>query len=566
MKFWIKYFTPALLFVLIVVTVYIFTNTHFAQANVNADIEVVTKKELTDRSIKLPDYKITDKDTTNVIKENKNVVKDNSSLKTKVNLAYEILLNNKIVKDFKRDYSIMFTEPKDYSEIEGISCFRGNNFRNSASYGLADVTKGKLEKVWNVKNGYIDEWTGVGWTGQPSIVKWKPNIRQMMNLLPIKKNKNDLKEVIYATLDGKIYFLDLDNGEATRQTINIGSSHKGSLSIDPRGYPLLYTGQGIETVGGKTIDIGFRIFNLINQKELFFINGMDPFALRSWGAFDSNALVDKCTDTLLECGENGVFYTAKLNTNFDQEKAQISIKPELVRYRYHSPKNDTIGMENSAAFYKNFAYFTDNSGTLQCINLDTLTPVWLRDVTDDSDSSIVVEETSDTEISLYTACEVDRQGENGSAFVRKINALTGDLIWEKAYKCLYDAHTNGGVLGTGVIGKKDISNLVIYCIAKIDKSNKGKLIAFDKTSGNEAWVLDLDNYCWSSPVDVYTKDGKSYIIQCDSAGTMFLIEGKTGKVIDKISLEANIEASPAIYDNMIVVGTRGQKIWGIKIK
>jgi hypothetical protein len=46
---------------------------------------------------------------------------------------------------------------------------------------------------------------------------------------------------------------------------------------------------------------------------------------------------------------------------------------------------------------------------------------------------------------------------------------------------------------------------------------------------------------------------------------MFLIEGKTGKIVDRISLEANIEASPAVYENMIVVGTRGQKIWGIRI-
>ena len=73
-------------------------------------------------------------------------------------------------------------------------------------------------------------------------------------------------------------------------------------------------------------------------------------------------------------------------------------------------------------------------------------------------------------------------------------------------------------------------------------------------------------YSWSSPVDVYTKDGKSYIIQCDSGGNMFLIEGSTGKVLDQIPLNANVEGSPAVYDDMIVVGTRGQQIWGIKIK
>jgi hypothetical protein len=47
---------------------------------------------------------------------------------------------------------------------------------------------------------------------------------------------------------------------------------------------------------------------------------------------------------------------------------------------------------------------------------------------------------------------------------------------------------------------------------------------------------------------------------------MFLIEGSTGKVLDQIPLNANVEGSPAVYDDMIVVGTRGQQIWGIKIK
>ena len=47
---------------------------------------------------------------------------------------------------------------------------------------------------------------------------------------------------------------------------------------------------------------------------------------------------------------------------------------------------------------------------------------------------------------------------------------------------------------------------------------------------------------------------------------MYLIEGKSGKILDRISVEANVEASPVVYDNMVVIGTRGQVIYGIKIK
>ncbi len=64
---------------------------------------------------------------------------------------------------------------------------------------------------------------------------------------------------------------------------------------------------------------------------------------------------------------------------------------------------------------------------------------------------------------------------------------------------------------------------------------------------------------------VYTPQGKSYIVQCDTVGNMFLLEGTTGKVLDYIGLGTNIEASPAVFGNTIVVGTRGQKIFAVNI-
>ena len=62
--------------------------------------------------------------------------------------------------------------------------------------------------------------------------------------------------------------------------------------MDPRGYPLLYVGQGIPEANGRSVDIGTRIFSLIDQSLLFFLDGDDPFAQRSWYAFDAAPLVD----------------------------------------------------------------------------------------------------------------------------------------------------------------------------------------------------------------------------------------------------------------------------------
>ena len=84
-----------------------------------------------------------------------------------------------------------------------------------------------------------------GWTGQCAIVRWPEEVVRIMNVREEKKG-GPLTEVIYATLDGRVYFLDLYDGQATRPAINIGAPIKGSVTVDPRGYPLLYVGQGID--------------------------------------------------------------------------------------------------------------------------------------------------------------------------------------------------------------------------------------------------------------------------------------------------------------------------------
>ncbi len=467
-------------------------------------------------------------------------------------------------RTFKGFSDILYGKPSEYSQVNGVTCFRGNNYRDSASFGTADIQSEKLEPVWSHSIGYIDTWTGVGWNGQPAIVRWDEEVKAGMNIFEYKKNKAGLKEVIYGALDGKVHFLDLDTGTPTRRPIKTSGPIKGSVTVDPRGYPLLYVGQGINTVGGKRVPIGYSIYSLLDQKRLHFINGIDSFALKRWGAFDSTALVHAKTDTLVVAGENGLVYTARLNSRYEPAKNELSISPEITRYRYHTSKSRKMGIENSPAVYRNYAYFADNDGVLQCLDLNTLSPVWVRDVTDDTDSTIVIDE-KDNKVSLYTACEVDRRGADGLSYIRKLNALTGETLWERSFKCRY-SQTNGGVLGTPVLGKNDIEHLVIFNIAKSYKQNGGRLTAFDKESGETVWELTFDRYSWSSPVDIYTPEGKSYIIFCDSGGSMYLIEGTTGKILDRINVRANVEGSPAVYNNMVVVGTRGQEILGVKVK
>jgi outer membrane protein assembly factor BamB len=505
----------------------------------------------------------------------KTALNDGSTRKTfkdGAKILYWSLVNNKVISGYKAPYNVAFGSPEMYSELEGVTTFRGNNYRTSPSWGTSSVKEKKLEIVWTHDIGAVSGvgsyWPGAGWTGQPLLVHWSEDVRKIMNINEDLKGK-DLVEVIYPVFDGNVYFLDLETGKASRPKMNIGFTIKGTGMVDPRGYPLFYTGQGLNENNGKTGPFKYRIFNLINQKEIFSLPGKDPVAFRSWGANDSSALLNRYTDTLIDCGENGLVYRAKLNTKFDKEAGTISINPSVTKYRYKSSFSSEQGIENSPAFYRNLMYFADNGGTIQCLDINTLEPVWMYKTGDDTDSTITLEET-DGGVFLYTANEIDKRGKAGSARancnIRKINALTGELVWQKDYSCAYQDYINGGALATPVIGKNDISNVVIFNIALTGTTNDGTLVALDKETGKEVWKRHLEAYSWSSPVDFKSDDGKTYMILCDFKGDMHLIDPKTGEDLDKISVGGNVEASPSIYNDMAVVGTYAKKIYGVKIK
>ncbi len=453
--------------------------------------------------------------------------------------------------------------PEKYTELDGIFTFRGNNFRDSPSFGTVSMQQSSLEQVWEFTTRKSNFGAGAGWTGQPSIVKWPEDVKVMMNIKDQFKHKADFVEVIYASLDGRVYFFDLETGQPSRESINTGNPIKGSVSIDPRGYPILYVGQGVP----ESNVLGHKIFSLIDSQLLYFIDGVDPSAYRKWGAFDSSPIINRETDCLIIGGENGLFYNLKLNTNFNVDERKISMNPEVFKYRYVVKENNYQGIENSVVTFKNLAYFADNGGSIQCVDLRTMTPkwVWYGETADDTNASLVLDLEEDTPY-LYIGTEQDRNVNFKKAHFRKINGLTGEVMWEEGYETSPVYGLDGGFYATAVNGKKDISNLVIVPVSGHVKGEEGLLTAYDKQTGESVWTWDMPDYTWSSPVDIYDEAGKSYIIMCDSSGKMNILEGITGEVLNSIELGANIEASPAVYNDMIVVATRAGKMIGVKIK
>lgn len=495
--------------------------------------------------------------------------------------------NGTVVDAYTRAEPIDFLEGDTYTELEGVITFRGNNFRDSAAYGTVTWT-GQASEPWTFSVGSMAKksgsgsWTGCGWTGQPLIVKWPEETKRIMNLYDSAKNDPDLVEVIYATMDGHIYFLDLYTGEKTRDPINVGYPFKGAGALDPRGYPLMYVGSGDDSTAG---DSRAFIINLINGTILYEFGVEDGFALRDLSYFDSSALVDAETDTLIYPGESGILYTIKLNTQYDPNAGTISINPQTVKWRYKGARSlstDTVdgsqgwwlGIEDSAIIWREHAIFTDNGGHMICLNLNTMKAVWVQDTLDDTNCTPVLSlEGPDNHPYVYTSTSFHpnwRASENSTAPIPiwKIDAVTGQIVAQNdTYHCQTIATPNqvsGGVQGTLAIGEKDLEGLIFVPVA-MTEGTRGKLVALNTSDMSVKWECDFAGYPWSSPVAVYDDSGKGYLVQCNKTGYIHLIDGQTGEIISEMSLGSNVEASPAVYNNMVVVGTRGGLIYGMDL-
>lgn len=478
--------------------------------------------------------------------------------------TWDINVDGKNVKSYTRSEPISFGAASGYTDVQGVISFRSNNYRNGGAYGTTAITDNTLTKIWGRRVGGFNGWSGIGWTGQPLIVKWDEQTRQNMNLYAEKKNKADLVEVIATTLDGNIYFYDLEDGSYTRDPLKMGMNFKGTASLDPRGYPLLFIGSG-DNYNSKTARM--YAISLIDCQVLFEQSGKDGFNFRSWYAFDASPMISAATDSVIWPGENGVFYTFKLNTKYDPEAGTLSIDPsEMVKARYKGKLNRSKGVEASPIIVDNYMFAGDNGAYFFCIDLNTMEPVWVQNVGDDTNGTPVFEWGEDGQGYIYTGTSMEYG--KGSSHLYKLNANTGEIVWKKTYKDIpYNKGVSGGMLSSVALGKKgsDMEGIVLFNIARTPSAGRSILVALNTETGEVVWEKTMSRYCWSSPVIVYNEDNKGYIVQGDSGGNVFLLDGETGNDLGKTELGANIEASPAVFENTIVLGIRGGQCCGIKI-
>ncbi len=527
----------------------------------------------------------------------------------------------KKVKNYSRPAKelIRMPEADEYTTKQlGVMTFRGDNFRRNAAVGTLSAAPTGLKEKWHAESGSSrgtnQTYYGYGWTGQPVIARWSTQVREGSNLFEKKINTKALKEVIIAGMDGNIRFLDLADGELTRNSIKLGYPMRGTPTLHTGGYPFMSVGQFARKMKVKTGKIGLRQYNLYSQKEQKLLDGLDGKyhrPLNDVGSFETSALIDRTSDTLIAAGSNGMLYLESLNSSFDYNAKVLTIDPSItvMNYKVKGQKSTALlAIESSPAVYDKYVYMANMGGVLMCIDTDTLKPVWAVNTGDSVMAAVAMDmqirenaqetpvpaDTGDEddpkdkapadnrELSLYTANMLNNRKKGDSDIqIRRYDALSGKEIWKTSVGVTKGKKDKDdvGAKASPVIGQHELNNLVYFTVTGLSDEGRQELglsgempavlIALEKASGKIVWSYGLSSRSESSPIAVYDEKGNGWIIQCEQNGTIHLLEGLTGSVVDTMQLNAEIEASPAAYGSTVVIGTTGKNtsfVYGIELE
>ena len=320
----------------------------------------------------------------------------------------------------------------------------------------------------------------------------------------------------------------------------------------------------------KTIDNGLHLINLLTNKELTLLTGKEKLMRSNYSGFNGAPVFDKNTGTMVVGGENGLLYTMEPTADFDYVIGSLKIKPAVQRYSWvaGAQKAKNTNVDGSIAMYGSYAYFGDQAGIVQCVDVNTLSPVWAVNTGDNVDATVALDMEDASTVALYTANTLLNQGRSGVCTIRRLDALSGKQTWAfEVPDLLYTTEAEVGCYASPVIGQNKLSALVYFTATNGTKG--ATLYALDKASGSVKWTLAFSSPSLSSPVAVYNDAGNGWIIQAESNGKLHMIDGLSGTELSSLQLDGSIVASPSVYRDVLVIGTTGTDksfIYGIKLE
>ncbi len=428
------------------------------------------------------------------------------------------------------------------SKVEGLLTFRGNPTRSY--YGLGPVPK-HPKVVWTFPtdhpmcgnssvDGVSKQWCGTGWTGEPAV--WEKDGRTWL---------------AFGAYDKAVHFLDANSGQRILPDFPVGDIIKGTVTIDPDGMPILYTGGRDDYYRAVALDRP----QPMNLWKLWADDVKPTLWNNDW---DGSGLV--IDDYLFEGGENSQFHIVKLNRAVGPD-GKVTANPQLV---FHTPGWDDqlltdigdheVSIENSVAISGNTVYFANSGGLVQGWDISGLkqgktpTRVFRFWTGDDTDASVVI----DKQGFLYVASEYQRSNQRARDIgqIMKLDPRKPDnpVVWGVAD---HDASLSG------VWATPAIADGMVYVA-----TNGGRLLGIDADDGTIKWQKKLPGPTWQSAVVV---DG--VLLQGDCNGVLHAYDvrkpGVDPKELWTVTLGGCIESTPAVWKGRIYVGTRAGHVFAI---
>ena len=434
-------------------------------------------------------------------------------------------------------------------EVPGLLTFRGNPTRSY--YGDGPVPEDPTV-LWSypgdggglcgtsIDGSGAQTWCGTGWTGQPAV--WESERGTT---------------VTFGAYDYGVHWLDAATGDTVLPSFPTGDIIKGSVTIDPDGYPITYTGSRDDHYRAIATDRDEPV-------ELWRFNA-EQVAPTLWNDdWDGSGLV--IDDYLFEGGENSQFHIWKLNRGYDAD-GLVTVDPELV---FNTPGwdqellsaigDEQVSIENSVAISGNTVYFSNGGGRVQGWDItglkDGVTPTrtfrfWTGD---DTDASIVIDE----EGMLYVSSEFEPSKRSGAARARateigqiiKLDPTRPDdpVVWS------VKDQTGGD---SGAWGTSAVTEDMVY-----SDFNSGRVVGIDRTTGDIVWEKKLTGPTWQSPVVV---DDTLILGDCDGELHAYDVSDPTVDPPEKWSVQLSgcIESTPAVWGGRIFVGARGGRFYAI---
>ena len=420
--------------------------------------------------------------------------------------------------------------------VQGLLTFRGNPSRTY--YGAGPVPEAP-QVAWRYPDramcgrsseyGETKVWCGTGWVGQPAVFE-----------------RGGRTWLVFGAYDYNFHFVDAATGQAILPPFPTGDIAKGTVTVDPDGFPLVYGGSRDNKLRVLAIDRPAAT-------ELWALNSMDPaLQPRLWNSdWDAAPLI--VGDYLVTGGENSRFHVVKLNRSYGPD-GLVQVAPQLV---FTAPAWDQellsnlpdsrVSVENAVTLVGDTAYFTNSGGLLQGWDLSSLrtgqgvpTRTFRFWTGDDTDASVVADE----EGYLYVGQEWDRRNERGRQIgqLLKIDPRRPDnpVVWSIPQQ----SGEKSGTWSTPAL----YEDLVIW------PTYIGPVFGIDRATGAIRWTIELPYAVMSSPVVV-----DDTLVQADAQGVLHAYDlTASGTPTERwtVQLPANVESTPALWKGRIYVGTR----------